>query len=596
MYQKSWSLPPEPESFQKLGGLILQDKHYQKISSADFKDRAALVVYIYEKHLERFSDEFKQLKDKLPNLNIIGVTSIGNVLGFEYFKVSLKASLIIMKNSKITPFIYNLKDLNEKQMGEKFVHDFKYIKDLKGILLFGSGVDLQIERFYHRVENGWKNIPIFGSFSGSYNGDDKNNLLFLNDHIYTYGIGGLAFSGKVNIGTASTLDWQPVGKTMKVTKMVTHNEIAEIDNQPAATIYQKYLRIQPDKYFIPNICEFPMVVNRNGVLITLTTMAASKDSINEGHLKFMVSFHEGEKLRLAIGQPSILLTHSKQNAERLAKTKPEAVFVFPCGDRLSLLGVEREEKELSYFKEIAPEAITFYGNGELLRQSRRGGAMNAALVAVSLSEKDGEKVEAFTDYQTKSDMTPQTLRTGMVPLLDRVLYFLDKTTSELEESNMLLSETARTDELTGLTNRRGIDEKAEQLLFRPGLGLGVIMFDIDHFKIFNDQYGHDAGDLVLQHVSKIAKRAVDNNGMVGRWGGEEFMVLLPNFNIKETSNLADKIRLMIKNSKLDDYPEITVSLGATVYRDEDTRNCLFKRVDGLLYKAKNSGRNRVEVG
>jgi diguanylate cyclase (GGDEF)-like protein len=119
------------------------------------------------------------------------------------------------------------------------------------------------------------------------------------------------------------------------------------------------------------------------------------------------------------------------------------------------------------------------------------------------------------------------------------------------------------------------------------------MFDIDNFKRVNDTYGHDMGDEVLIKVSATAKQSLRPHDSIGRWGGEEFMILLTEATKEEAIEMAEKIRKDIFNIKWEKMNQISVSLGVSEVRDNDDIQTLYKRVDNRLYYAKTHGKNQV---
>lgn len=161
---------------------------------------------------------------------------------------------------------------------------------------------------------------------------------------------------------------------------------------------------------------------------------------------------------------------------------------------------------------------------------------------------------------------------------------------------------AVTDELTGLPNRREFLDTMESNLTSTE-HLSVLMLDIDHFKVVNDTYGHDAGDEVLSVLAKVGMSVVHKVGVFARWGGEEFMVALPNTNLEQARGIAEQLRATIANQDFKhDWRTgrpipFTVSIGvATREAGERDLSAILKRVDGALYQAKESGRNRIETG
>lgn len=178
-----------------------------------------------------------------------------------------------------------------------------------------------------------------------------------------------------------------------------------------------------------------------------------------------------------------------------------------------------------------------------------------------------------------------------------VISFTDIT--ELKEKSNLLEYQANHDSLTGLSNRQrfhnifGKEMRRDKRYEHP---LSLILFDLDSFKNFNDDFGHDVGDSVLKYVAKISIEGIREHDTVVRWGGEEFIVLLPETTLEGAKQVAEKLRMNIENHSSEDIPrKFTASFGVTTLIDGDTEDSLIKRADEALYDAKKSGKNMVRA-
>lgn len=159
-----------------------------------------------------------------------------------------------------------------------------------------------------------------------------------------------------------------------------------------------------------------------------------------------------------------------------------------------------------------------------------------------------------------------------------------------------LKKIATVDTLTKAYNRLKITEILEhevEMVKRYKIDLSLIMFDIDHFKGINDTYGHHVGDLVLQKIADVVRADTRVTDYFGRWGGEEFIIVLPQTNLAGTRIVANRIANSIENHEFDSIKKVTASFGLTEFREGDDINGLIKRADDALYKAKNSGRNMI---
>ena len=160
-----------------------------------------------------------------------------------------------------------------------------------------------------------------------------------------------------------------------------------------------------------------------------------------------------------------------------------------------------------------------------------------------------------------------------------------------------LSRLALTDPVTGLTNRRGGEEALAREVSRArrgGAPLSLVLFDIDHFKSINDQAGHAVGDRVLRGISDILSASQRGSDLAMRWGGEEFLVLLPDVGLSGARTFAERVREHVQNLVVADAGRITISGGVAELRGEEEAAAALARADANLYRAKAAGRNRVE--
>lgn len=152
------------------------------------------------------------------------------------------------------------------------------------------------------------------------------------------------------------------------------------------------------------------------------------------------------------------------------------------------------------------------------------------------------------------------------------------------------------DNLTGIFNRKSIEENIQSGIERSnryGTPFSLIMFDIDDFKRINDTMGHQVGDSVLVGVAEVVKQHLRVLDTLGRWGGEEFMIVLSDTHKNEAEIVAEKLRATLESHRNGDAVHVTASFGVTSYQENDTHDSLVNRVDSLLYNAKNKGKNCV---
>jgi diguanylate cyclase (GGDEF)-like protein len=167
----------------------------------------------------------------------------------------------------------------------------------------------------------------------------------------------------------------------------------------------------------------------------------------------------------------------------------------------------------------------------------------------------------------------------------------------LEEQREKLAILATTDQLTQVSNRakfKIILEKEIQRYQRENSIFSIIFFDIDFFKKINDTYGHNEGDNVLRDLSNLVSENIRSSDTIARWGGEEFIILCIDSNLENSILIAEKLRKIIEEYDFGLPTNVTCSFGVSEYISDESQECFIKRADNGLYKAKESGRNRVE--
>jgi len=189
---------------------------------------------------------------------------------------------------------------------------------------------------------------------------------------------------------------------------------------------------------------------------------------------------------------------------------------------------------------------------------------------------------------------------------------VDERTNDLSLINTMLKEEimerqkiekelvhlATIDPLTSIPNRRKFDDVLHYELNRDSRyhnKLSMIFCDLDYFKLINDKYGHKIGDDILKEFTRLVLRNIRRTDVFARWGGEEFVLLLPETNIATATHAAEKLRIETENHEFAYVGTMTASFGVTQFSDGDNETSFINRADDALYKSKEKGRNRVEV-
>lgn len=176
-----------------------------------------------------------------------------------------------------------------------------------------------------------------------------------------------------------------------------------------------------------------------------------------------------------------------------------------------------------------------------------------------------------------------------------ILRLYDRKNQKLNDINNYLSKMSITDTLTGAWNRKHMEECLEKFINDKTNPLSIILFDIDYFKKVNDDYGHIAGDEILKKLVKIIKNTIGTKGIITRYGGEEFLIILPNMNKEETYNIAELVRKNVQKNLKIKTNKITVSGGCAEYDNKQSIYDFIEKADRKLYEAKENGRNKIMI-
>jgi diguanylate cyclase (GGDEF)-like protein len=186
--------------------------------------------------------------------------------------------------------------------------------------------------------------------------------------------------------------------------------------------------------------------------------------------------------------------------------------------------------------------------------------------------------------------------------LTRIARISDHYQSMMRDLNVALEETSNRDPLTSLLNRRALMEMIKQevgRVARSGESFVVAMLDVDHFKAVNDRFGHEAGDRALVELAGVLVKSLREYDLCGRWGGEEFLVLLPNTRPEAAQGVMDRLVGAVRGLAVeagDEVLRLTVSIGMAHHQLGETFSETLSRADQALYLAKQDGRDRVTLG
>ncbi|MCQ4088298.1 sensor domain-containing diguanylate cyclase [Saccharibacillus sp. JS10] len=251
---------------------------------------------------------------------------------------------------------------------------------------------------------------------------------------------------------------------------------------------------------------------------------------------------------------------------------------------------ERVDEMYFSFRSTDKQSVPVLING--IRQ-KRGGEMLIDCVALLMRKRLEYEKDTLRSKQQLEELYQAT--SALNSRLESLHEEYERKQQALLEINRNLETLASTDPLTGLHNRRFFQDclRGELLAAKDHKApLSLLIIDIDHFKNINDTYGHPVGDFVLIELARLLRKTAGSRSICARFGGEEFVVLLPTLHSAEALKVAEQIRSAIEQTPLGLH-QVTVSIGAETSLSDSTEETLIERADLALYHAKSSGRNRV---
>ena len=520
------------------------------------------------------------LAKELPERSVIaGITSNAEFLNGRMTDQVLLLSVLSFDDSE-AELVYGPDiEHNAKDFGRNIANRVMSSDAVKAVELLLCNPGVQILDIFKELETCDHRIQVFGCMP--YAHDPFNDPLFVvvpGNVSYAGGIAIIYKGSDLYINVDYTSGWKAIGRNFKITK-AEKCKIYEIDNRPGLDIYKKYLGMSEEDEFHNVSFEFPLIVNREGGDMLRHISGVNKD----GSIDLDGYVEKGMIAKIAYGDPETIIDEINKRCAVVASFAPEAVLLYSCVARRLFWGA-LVNNEITPFNDIAPTCGLCTG-GEISRDSFTGEIMWHNVTIVSAAFREGEKkrvVEA-----PKIDVNGIT---GQTLVVKRLMTLIRETSIELEE-------LAIRDGLTGLYNRREINRIMDEVMSEPRL-TSLIMVDIDHFKNVNDTFGHNAGDIVLRGVAReLQKAPTGSDSLVGRWGGEEFFVVLPGVGGDAAVDIAESLRRNVAGLDFGETGSVTISLGVVEVSEniDWSKNAarIIKKVDEALYAAKAMGRNCV---
>ena len=525
---------------------------------------------------------------------VVGATTVGEIANGRSLSNKTVIAFSFFRLSQVNSIALPCCPGEEAKVGQNLARKINNLDvTVKGVLLLATPLSINAHTLLQKFAESSQPFPVFGGGAADY-ADMKNSFVSCGSTSFSSGVVAVVFSGtELHLESITCLGWRPLSKEMTITD-TDGMLVKSIDGKPAFEVYQFYLGITNDDTFSLSALEFPFILQRNDENIARIPIAVE----DHGAIRFVADINVGDKVRLGYGNPKMIIDEAKRINNHIQSFFPDAIFLYSCGCRRFFMQ-EDVELETLPFEKIAP-TLGFYTYGEFYGTGDNLSLLNAAMVVVGLREGSvygKDPLVKATDFIPPLEQNDPYAQKH-IRIIMRLLHFIEVVTTELEQSNDELTRLSVTDKLTQIYNRMKLDEMLNYKISyanRYNTKLSVILCDIDHFKLVNDIHGHQVGDKVLIEFANILKDNLRETDFLGRWGGEEFLIIVPESDIIETKMLAEKLRKIISNHLFSVVGNKTCSFGIAAYQVGDTEYSILARVDQALYEAKQSGRNRVVV-
>lgn len=529
----------------------------------------------------------------MPDATYVGSSASGCILDGKVTAEKLVVSCMIFEraDSFAETRLFTLEDGNAESFRKAYRECLQNLRNVKAIEVITTIDTIPIRDVCQIVqEETGENIPVWGG--GAFGDNAFKAFLFRKgEGFHSAGVLMTFIGGAdIHIQYAYVSGWKPLGYPLKVTRAEGY-VVHELDGQPAYQIYEHYLRIPNDDHIFYNALEFPFAVQHDDRTLLRHAMSCDEN----GALTMSTRIPEGSILHVTYGDPETIMQDVTQCAQAIADFTPEVISVFECFGRKTFWGGTEATREITPFQQIAP-TYGFCTAGELIRWKNSMDHHNLTLVVAGMRE--GEAAERKTPVIHKEAGNNEST----MSMINRLVNFINTATAEVMEANATLSLMAITDQLTKVYNRgeiqRRITERVEEKKKEPDGedATSIVMIDLDDFKHINDTYGHQEGDQVLMRISGLIHQAVEKlniGASEGRWGGEEFMLMLPGLTKEAAAAFAEEIRMEIEKLQFEKCGKVSASFGVAQALPAEDADPLVVRADTALYKAKASGKNTV---
>lgn len=542
---------------------------------------------------------FRQLREAFPQACITGTMSAGEIKSGHLMRTGVLVCALLFQTSEVWVRRYRHVRGNEQAVGRHIREELDATPGVKAAELLFPGTELNTKSMFEELSQCDPRIHIFGGYSGGHSLNDTQHFIFDDAHSMFDSVWVTCFAGDdLHVNIDKLIGWEPLGLPFRVTK-ASGNRLIELDGRPASEIYEKFLQI--DRTQTDNAEEgytFPFMAERDGEAWLRSAIHIEEDGSLDLHGFVM----EGMSIQLSYGNTDSIVKQVNERLDAVRAFEPDVVLLYSCIVRKAFWE-DFVDIEMEPFEALASTS-GFHTWGEVFRSMRTGEVIEHNVTLLSVAMREGEPKgralgEAHVDDAILRGPAAQLRR--LTSLVYTAMGELQKAHADLRRLNQRLTVMAETDWLTSLYNRgrtEGLITRTMADAAAQNKPVGLVMADVDHFKRVNDVFGHHAGDVVLKEFAHMLKEAAlcQEGAFAGRWGGEEFFLVLPGADLARVTEVAERLRGDVERHVFASVGTVTVSLGVSSEpgtRDPDLLNSIYSRVDDALYRAKEGGRNRV---
>ena len=421
----------------------------QKAEESQKRGDSAVYIHVIFKLLDYdiAAQAVEKITQNFPQAVTTGLTE--TIFGCIEQNACLKLNIVFLETSTVTAFAYEGCEGDYRQIGLELGAKIAAVPHARAATVYCSGMSSRLHRLTTAMAEGNDELVIFGATAGMFEYSDEKPLVCSNifafnkqnkvEHqyvlgrkLYRSGVVAAVFAGKeLHVRGDYVFGWKPIGKELTITEAHGENCIVRFDDMPATDIYRRYLNVVPNEKFVFNISEFPLAIKRKGCLIARVPPRYDET----GRLFFSSDVYQGEKVRLTYAVHDDVLQQTENYSEAMCGFAPDALFLTLCGNRTIFLK-EKASAEIDFYRRFSEHPVINYGTSEIYWHGGSGGILNSALVAVGLREGEPRPHACYLDMLHKST------ENRIIPLSERMAFFLNAMTQELADSNRELADTA----------------------------------------------------------------------------------------------------------------------------------------------------------